>query len=248
MTESEPRSALRKVRGFLGRRVRSVRRALAGPPVEEPLVPERLPLPAHLVALDSDEGVALLAEAGAEADYHQLLLHYVPQRSPRFCGPATLAIVLNAVHAHSGGGAPPRRYDQDSVFSRRTEAVKPRNEVILGGMGLPILAGYFNAHDLRGELYFASETTLDRFRDAVIPLLVDDDTFVAVNFHRPTLGQEGTGHISPLAAYHEGTDRFLVLDVSRHRYPPVWVKAQDLHAAMNTVAGSHTRGFVTAHL
>ena len=64
MTESEPRSALRKVRGFLGRRVRSVRRALAGPPVEEPLVPERLPLPAHLVALADGEPAGRVADFG----------------------------------------------------------------------------------------------------------------------------------------------------------------------------------------
>ncbi len=190
---------------------------------------------------------ALLAEAGGAVDYHQLHDHFVPQRSPSFCGPATIAIVLNALHA-GGGGAPARRYDQDTVFTQRTEAVKPRIEVIRGGMGLPILAGYLVAHDLRGEVCFASELSVDRFRDCVVPLLVDDDTFVAVNFHRPTLGQQGTGHISPLAAYHEGSDRFLVLDVSRHRYPPVWVKALDLFSAMNTIAGTHTRGFVTAYL
>ena len=81
-----------------------------------------------------------------------------------------------------------------------------------------------------------------------MPLLVDDQTFVAVNYHRPTLGQEGTGHISPLAAYDAGTDRLLVLDVSRHRYPPVWVRAADLFAAMDTDAGPHSRGFVTVRL
>lgn len=100
----------------------------------------------------------------------------------------------------------------------------------------------------RCDLHFASDVRLDGFRTRVVPLLFDRETFVAVNFHRPKLGQEGTGHISPLAAWHEASDRFLVLDVSRHRYPPAWVAAADLFSAMNTVAGTHTRGFVTARL
>jgi len=194
-------SVFRRARGLVGRKVRALRRAFAGPPVEEAVVDERLPLPSYLVALDTEEGSALLAEAGDAVDFHQLHDHFVPQRSPSFCGPATIAIVLNALHA--GAGAPARRYDQDTVFTDRTEAVKPRIEVIRGGMGLPILAGYLVAHDLRGEACFASDFSVDEFRDRVVPLLVDDDTFVAVNFHRPTLGQQGTGHISPLAAYHE---------------------------------------------
>jgi hypothetical protein len=238
-----PASILRSLRGFVGRRVRAARRAMAGPPVEEALVHERLPLPEHLIALDSAEGATLLDEAGEGLDYHRLRDHFVPQRSPRFCGPATIAILLNALHA---GGRPARRYDQDSVFTVRTEAVKPRIEVVRGGMGLPIFAGYLAAHDVRCELHFASESGVEAFRGRAAPLLSDPGTFVAVNFLRPALGQEGTGHISPLGAYHADSDRFLVLDVSRHRYPAVWVRADDLFAAMATDAGAHSRGFVVA--
>lgn len=250
-------SLVGRARGFVGRRVRSLRRALAGPPGEEALVHERLPLPAELVALDGEEGAALLAEAGAEVDYHRLRDHYVPQRNPRFCGPATLAMLLNALHDAGtppfagqapGVPAPARRYDQDSIFTVRTEAVKPRAEVIRGGMGLPILAGYFAAHDALGAVHFASDVGLDAFRARAVSALADPDAFVAVNYHRPTLGQQGTGHISPLAAFHAASDRFLVLDVSRHRYPPVWVRAADLHAALDTDVGPHSRGFVIARL
>lgn len=246
VTAAAPPSGLRRVRGFLGRKARALRRVLAGPPGEERLVPGRLPLPAHLVALDSPEGAALLGEVGTGWDYDQLTEHYIPQRSPRFCGPATMAIVLNALHARAGTSAPP--FDQDSVFTPRTEAVKPKDEVVRGGMGLAILAGYLAAHDLRVDVRFASDASLDAFRDLAVPLLSEPEVFVAVNYHRPTLGQEGKGHISPLGAYHAPSDRFLVLDVSRHRYPPVWVGARELFSAMNTVAGTHSRGFVTARL
>ena len=53
--------------------------------------------------------------------------------------------------------------------------------------------------------------------------------------------------ISPLAAYDAETDRFLILDMSRYKYPPVWVEAGDLYAAMITPDSDNdnrTRGFV----
>ena len=61
------------------------------------------------------------------------------------------------------------------------------------------------------------------------------------------MGQEKGGHISPLAAYNSKADRFLILDVARYKYPPVWVSTSDLFAAMNTTDSDNdnkTRGFV----
>lgn len=240
MTAVDAPSPVDRIRRGVGRRLRSLRRALAGPPPEAPVVAERLPLPEQLIALDSAPGAAMLAEVGAGWHHDALSLHYVPQRSPKFCGPATIAIVLNALHGEPG------RYDQDSVFTRRTEAVKRRDEVLQGGMGLAILRGYLAAHDVDAEACFAADTSREGFTETLVPLLREARVFVAANYHRPTLGQVGTGHISPLAAYHAPSDRFLVLDVSRHRYPPVWVRACDLFAAMRTVAGTHSRGFVIA--
>ncbi|HEY9782333.1 MAG TPA: phytochelatin synthase family protein [Leptolyngbyaceae cyanobacterium] len=42
------------------------------------------------------------------------------------------------------------------------------------------------------------------------------------------------------------SDRFLILDVSRYKYPPIWVKAVDLWQGMNTKdpVSQKTRGFV----
>ena len=68
-----------------------------------------------------------------------------------------------------------------------------------------------------------------------------------VNYLRKALGQEIGGHISPLGAYDEKSDRFLILDVARYKYPPVWVTASDLFDAMNTPDsdnGDKTRGYV----
>ena len=47
-----------------------------------------------------------------------------------------------------------------------------------------------------------------------------------MDFDRKVLHQKGSGHFSPLAAYHEAEDRFLLMDVARYKAPPCWVKAE----------------------
>jgi hypothetical protein len=56
--------------------------------------------------------------------------------------------------------------------------------------------------------------------------------FLCLNYNRGTLGQTGTGHFSPLAAYDAQTDSALILDVARFKYPPHWVSIDLLHQAM----------------
>ncbi|MBD1846594.1 glutathione gamma-glutamylcysteinyltransferase, partial [Cyanobacteria bacterium FACHB-63] len=43
--------------------------------------------------------------------------------------------------------------------------------------------------------------------------------YFTVNYDRATLGQEDGGHISPIAAHHESSDRVLIADVSSYKYP-----------------------------
>ena len=74
-----------------------------------------------------------------------------------------------------------------------------------------------------------------------------DNQYVVVNYLRSAIGQQKFGHISPLAAYDADTDRFLLLDVARYKYPPVWVSSPELFAAMNTPDPDNenlTRGYV----
>ncbi len=67
-----------------------------------------------------------------------------------------------------------------------------------------------------------------------------------MNYLRKSINQESGGHISPIAAYHKESDRFLILDVARYKYPPVWVKADMLWEAMQARDGdsSKSHGFV----
>ena len=64
--------------------------------------------------------------------------------------------------------------------------------------------------------------------------LASKDDFVLVNYARRALGQKGGGHISPLGAYDERSESFLIMDVNPNRAPWVWVRSDELIAAMRT--------------
>jgi hypothetical protein len=211
---------------------------------------ETLPLNSELLRLDSLEGEELLIGAEARADYLPLSVHFTTQINPAFCGPATIAMVLNALGVPRpasdmtlGLGL----FDQVNLFDARTEAVKPQAEILQGGMTLDELGAILGSYGLKVDVVHASDSNLEEFRQTVVDDLADREGFVLVNYLRRAIGQESGGHISPLAAYDADTDRFLILDVSRYKYPPVWVEAEDLFGAMDTPDsdnGNRSRGYV----
>ena len=74
--------------------------------------------------------------------------------------------------------------------------------------------------------------------------LASPDDYVLVNYARGALGQKGGGHISPLGAYEEHSDSFLIMDVNPNRAPWVWVRSDDLIAAMRTFDTVENRGYL----
>ena len=56
--------------------------------------------------------------------------------------------------------------------------------------------------------------------------------FVVVLYHRGVLGQTGAGHFSPIGGYHNASDRVLIFDVARFKYPPHWVDLTTVWKAM----------------
>lgn len=75
--------------------------------------------------------------------------------------------------------------------------------------------------------------TLSKMRFDLKAALIDPDARVLINYHRQGLGQVGGGHFSPLGSYHPPTDSFLIMDVAKYKYPPVWVGATTLFAALS---------------
>lgn len=219
--------------------------ALIGPAAAQPL-----PLPAGLIDLGSLAGEQMLAESGARSAYASLGSHFVTQKTQSYCGVASLVMVLNALRVPAPAAAqyPPFHYfTQDNVLGDATERIQPRALIERHGMTLDQLGALANALGASGDVRHASDVSVDVFRADAIAHLGRPGRYVLVNYLRSRLGQQTGGHISPLGAYDDAADRFLILDVSRYKYPPVWVTTADLYAAMNTPdadSGGRSRGYV----
>ena len=146
------------------------------------------------------------------------------------------------------------KYTPNNVLSERT---KTRREV-LGkpiliegeakrdyGLQLRQLAQVLRSHGLKVVTRVVDDgADAGAVRREIAANLASRDDYVLVNYARRALGQEGGGHISPLGAYDEGTDSFLIMDVNPNRAPWVWVKADDLIAAMRTFDTVENRGYL----
>ena len=211
---------------------------------------ETLPLPGNLTDLNSADGEKYFLESGAFATYFSIADNFVTQKTPAYCGVASIVMVLNAAGAPAPSTPeyqPYHVFTQDNLLDERTETVLPQAVLARQGMTLDQLGGLLALHPVTIEVHHAADGGLDAFRAAARDYLAAKDHFVIVNYLRKVIGQQTGGHISPLAAYDAKEDRFLILDVARYKYPPVWVKASDLFDAMNTTDASNdnkTRGYV----
>jgi hypothetical protein len=204
---------------------------------------ERLPLPKTLVSLESPEGQQLLNQSKSKQDFQPLSTHIETQKRPAFCGVASSVMVLNALGSKRQGYRP---LTQDTFFNSQTQSIRSSYTVTFSGMTLDELAALLRSHNIKVEVYYASGTTLNQFRTQAKANLARSGDYIIVNYQRSVLGQSKSGHISPLAAYHEQSDRFLIEDVASYKYPPVWASTENLWKAMNTTdsISQKTRGYL----
>jgi hypothetical protein len=231
---------------------RSPRAALAGALLllAAAVQAQTLPLPEGLIDLRSDQGEQLLEDSDALEAFVPLSATFVTQKNQAYCGVASIVMVLNALQLPAPAVPeydPYRTFTQDNLLDEKTDKILPREVLARQGMTLDELGGLLATHPVEVEVHHAADSTLDAFRASARDHLGRERHFVVVNYLRKAIGQETGGHISPLAAYDAETDRFLILDVSRYKYPPVWVSAADLFGAMNTTDKDNrnrTRGYV----
>jgi hypothetical protein len=211
---------------------------------------ETLPLPANLTNFDSPAGESYLLESGAREAYFAISTQFVTQKTQAYCGIASMVMVLNALQAPAPSTPeyePYHIFTQDNVLDEKTDAVLPRDLLARQGTTLDQLGALLQLRGVAVEVRHAADAGLDAFRAEARAALGAKDHFVIVNYQRKALGERPGGHISPLAAYDEKSDTFLIMDVARYKYPPVWAKASDLFAAMDTidtVNQGKTRGYV----
>ena len=146
------------------------------------------------------------------------------------------------------------KYTPYNVLSDRT---KTRREVL----GRPILIDGSPKSDFGLQLHQLAQVLRSHGLDVVTRVvderadatairrelaanLASGGDFVLVNYSRKSLGQRGGGHISPLGAYDERSDSFLIMDVNPNRAPWVWVGSDALIAAMRTFDTVENRGYL----
>jgi hypothetical protein len=147
------------------------------------------------------------------------------------------------------------RYTQTTIFDEKFESVKPRAVFFGtpdaqgnrdGGLQLRQLHGILVANGLASEIHVVDDQAkVDSVRSDLRANLGRPGDYAIVNYSRQVLGQAGGGHISPLAAYDEKSDSFLVLDVNANDGKTwAWVATTDLVAAMRTKDRAENRGYL----
>ena len=193
------------------------------------------PLPAQLSALDSTDGRAMFRRAlleGTLEGYFKLAQQFHTQADPAFCGLGSLVCALNAL-----GIDPGRRWKGSwRWFSEELlDCCKSLDEVRRSGITLDEAACLARCSSAAVTVRRADSVDVDVAalrRDVLAASTTADGPVLIVNYSRNAVGQTGSGHFSPIAGFDAATDRALVLDTARFKYPPHWMPIDLLFAAM----------------
>lgn len=202
-----------------------------------------------VVYCDTEAGAALFDSADVKGHFWTICRYFVSEKFLTYCGIASSVTVLNSLGVEAPDSPqiyPYKMFTQDSIFTDAVLHHRRPLDVEKGGNTLEQLATIVSALGVEVDTVFADALEVDRCREMLVAALKSPDRRVVVDFDRKTLHQKGSGHFSPLAAYHSGEDRFLLMDVARYKSPPCWVKAAVLHQALRgTDSVSHkSRGFL----
>lgn len=207
----------------------------------------RRPLPADLVDFSSPHGRRLLAEAialGTAESFFPLVAQLHTQSEPAWCGLGTLVTVLNALEIDPGRAwrGPWRWFGEELL-----DCCKAMELARAEGLTLSEVACLARCNGAEAEVHHAEPGTLAQFRaDLEASCRAPTGHFLVAGYSRGALNQTGGGHYSPLAAWHPGEDRVLILDVARFKYPPHWATVESLWRAMEhpDPATSLPRGWI----
>ena len=198
---------------------------------------------------DSAEGRVLRARMPADADYWQLAPNFATQITQSYCSVASAVTVLNAMPIKKpvdSTYAPYAYFTQTNFFTPEVVKVISAQTVLAMGMTREQLAETLSRQGVKAVSIAGDTFSDESLRVLLKKTLGDDGQFVLANYYRATLGQVGGGHWSALAAYDEQSDRVLILDVAKYKYPPAWVTISMLHQAIATIdkVSNKSRGLV----
>jgi hypothetical protein len=198
---------------------------------------------------DSAEGKALRARMPADADYWQLAPNFTAQVTQSYCSVASAVTVLNAMPIPKPvdpAYAPYAYFTQSNFFTPEVVKVISPQTVLEMGMTREQMAETLSRQGVKAISIAGDTLSEEGLRTLLKKALGDDGQFVLANYYRANLGQVGGGHWSALAAYDAQSDRVLILDVAKYKYPPAWVSISILQQAMATIdtVSNKARGLV----
>jgi hypothetical protein len=173
------------------------------------------------------------------------------QINQAYCAVASAAAVINSFRPFKSVPVErvyfPYHYaTQENLFNECVQdTVIFRNETFdglltaPGGLSLEQLQKLMECFDFNVTALFVdpANVTMDDVRQQLEEALMNPSKRVIVNFDRRSLGQDGGGHFSPLGSYSKKEDSFLIMDVAKYKYPPVWVPTERLYISLATEDG-----------
>ncbi|KAI1299516.1 hypothetical protein EDD11_006459 [Mortierella claussenii] len=191
----------------------------------------RRKLPEHLISFTSPKGKQLFREMLTEGygeGYFSLVGNFTTQSEPAFCGPSSLAMVLNSLEVdpqRQWKGA--WRWYSDELL----ECCAPAEQVKAKGITFNQFACLSKCHcDV--QVRRAAQTSLEQFKRDLEMVCSRDDIHMVVSFSRKALGQTGDGHFSPIGGYVPNAGMVLVLDTARFKYPSYFVSVEQLYKSL----------------
>ncbi|CEJ02028.1 hypothetical protein RMCBS344292_16045 [Rhizopus microsporus] len=191
-------------------------------------------LPKTLVRFASPEGKKLFREAmddGYAEGFFPLTGNFTTQSEPSYCGPSSLAMVLNALEVD-----PKRRWKGNwRWFSDEfLHCCSSKEDMKTKGITFDSFACLAKCHsDVQVKRAF--DFSFDEFKKDLESVTSTSDKFMIISFSRKTLGQTGDGHFSPIGAYNPRNNMILVLDTARYKYPSYWCSIETLFESMKPI-------------
>jgi glutathione gamma-glutamylcysteinyltransferase len=230
----------------------------------------RRSLPDSCIGFSSRQGRSYFESAMRNRglkSFFNLMEQHSTQSEPAYCGISTLVIVLNALAVdprQTWKG--PWRWYEESMLNCCVDLEKVKQT----GITLPVFNCLAICQGLSTELHYVDDndtdttersapSSLEDFRKVVQEACIETenegqssdeelpvDRVLVVSYHRQALGQTGTGHFSPIAAYDQESDSVLIMDTARFKYSAHWVKLPLLFKAMQPIDPDtgRSRGYV----
>ncbi|KAI9287837.1 Phytochelatin synthase-domain-containing protein [Umbelopsis sp. AD052] len=188
-------------------------------------------LPEQLIKISTPNGKQLFREAmdaGQTEGFFPLTGAFASQSSPSYCGPSSLALVLNALNVDPKKiwkGA--WRWYSDEML----QCCSPKEQMQKNGITFDQFACLAKCH-CSVVVKRASKITYEEFLEDLKKVTATSDQHMVISFSRKTLGQTGDGHFSPIGGFHPDTNMALVLDTARFKYPSYWCSAKVLYESL----------------